>query len=195
MAHCGQRKEKIMEELDSARIYFKKLKLAEELCNGDTVTAKRILQGEFQDVQIIKGRFKDAESTRYGLFLVILNKQTAGITGNYSIIAEYASVYQTKPLTPWKAFLDAIEREKGEIEYDEEISSQFNNALKRFLEIKKIEQVINWVETNAIVELTDTFTEICNDVFQVDDIKVVIDFEAATSVDVFESLGVRPVFE
>ncbi len=184
-----------MEDLDNARYYFKKLKLAEELCNGDTETAKRLLQGEFHDVLIIKGRFKDSESTRYGLFLVVLSKLTVSILGNYSIISEYASVYQTTPLAPWRTFLDAIQREKGEIEYDEEMSSQFNNALKRFLEIKKIDQIIRWIDANAIRELTDTFTTICNDLFQIDDIEVVIDFEPGTSVDVFESLGIRPVFK
>lgn len=184
-----------MEELDNARNYFKKLKMAEELCNGDTEIAKQILQGTMQDVLIVKGRFKNSESTRYGLFMVVLNKIAGAITGIYSISAEYASVYQNKPLTPWKLFLDGIEKEMGEIEYDEEMSSQYNNALKRLLELKKINTIIEWIESNAIMELTDTFTEITNSVFQTDDMEVMIDFEPATSLEIYEVLGVRPVFE
>ncbi len=184
-----------MEELENARIYFKKLKLAEEFCNGDTETAKQMLQGTLQDVLIIKGRFKNSENTRYGLLMVILNKIAESITGTYCIVAGYASVYQNKPLTPWKLFLDGIEKEMGEIEYDEDISTQYNNALKRFLELKKVDQLIEWIEENAIRELTDIFIEITNSVFQTDDMEVVIDFEPATSIEVYDTLGIRPIFK
>ncbi len=183
-----------MEELENARNYFKKLKLAEELCNGDTEIAKQVLQGALHDGLIIKGRFKNAGGDKYGLFMVVINRIAESINGIYSIVADYASVYQNKPLTHWKTFLDGIEKEMGEIDYDEEMSSRYSNAMKRFLELKKTPKLIEWIDENAILELTDTFTDITNTVFQSDDMEVMIDFESTTSIEIFEVLGIRPSF-
>jgi hypothetical protein len=177
-----------MKDTDQAKEYFKKLRLAEKYCGGDTEVAKKILQGEYHDVVVIKARFKDPDEKFYGLFVMFINKLVPNIMLTNSIVSNYASTYQTKPMEYWVTFNEIIEREKAIADFDSEFTVQMNNALKRFLEIRGIKQMVHMVEHNQIKEITDTYVEVVNNVLKVSDSDVLVDFESTTSIILHEKI-------
>ena len=182
-----------MTDIHEAKIYFKKLKQAEEYCNGDVELAKKLLAGEFKDTIVFKGRFKDIDDKVYGLFVVIINKVFSSIIGSDSIISHFASIYRHKPLDYWGAFLNRLSKEKEEADYDQTVSEQINNSLKRFLEITGVNNIIFMAESNDIANLTDQFRSIIQEVIKFDDIQILMDFEHTTSIEVYEKTGAAPV--
>jgi len=181
-----------MKDVDGAKEYFKRLKLAEKFCNGDSEIAKQMLNGDFHDMIAVKARFKNHDGEYYGQLLLFINRLTNSITRNYSIISQYASIYQNKPLNHWEIFLDNLEREIEHAEFDEDKTNQINNGIKRFMEITGIKSLIKWIDENDIIEITEKFKEIIDQILDVDDIDIMVDFEGTTSIQLHDKIKLSP---
>ncbi len=175
-----------MTDIDKAKEYFRKLKVLEKHCDGNTRMAKMILDGDLKDVVVLKGRFKDIDDETYGLITVFINKILPEITHTEAVVSHLASIYQRKPLEYWLDFYKSIIREKQEAEYNEGTTTQLSNALKRFVEIKGLPKILEWIEKNQIKELTDLFREIIHSILSIDDSTLLIDFELTSSIELYE---------
>src|SRR4030042_2735732 len=154
---------------DGARQYFEKLKIVEKFCSGDIETAKRILKGEFTDIIVIKGRFKDGLEENFGLFLVFISRITRAVVASRSVISHTASVFHHKPFDNWKNFFSKLEREISEADVDTEKMEVLDNVLERLNELKFFTSVFEWVENNDIMNLTNRFQKVVNNVLQIED--------------------------
>jgi len=181
-----------MKEIDGAKEYFKKLRLAEKFCDGDTELAKKLLTGEYKDIIVVKGRFKEQEDALYGLFIVIINKYFNSVIATYGIASHLASIYQHKPLEQWDAFYSGLAKELEVAEFDPGISSKITNGLRRFIEIHGTSDVIAWVEKNRIAEITEQFQHYLSEISDYADIQVMIDFEQTTSMKIYDTLKIEP---
>ncbi|HOD16407.1 MAG TPA: hypothetical protein PK307_12335 [Spirochaetota bacterium] len=182
-----------MSQEDGARKYFEKLKIVEKFCSGDIDTAKKILKGEFTDIIALKGRFKGAEDEFFGLFLIFISRMTRSVVFGQSVISRTASVFHNKPFDSWKAFFTKMEKEINEAEVDTEKMGLLDGVLQRLGELKFFPNVFEWVDTNDIMNLTDRFQKVVNNVLKIEDCRVVLDFENTTSLILYEERGIKPV--
>ncbi len=178
---------------DGARQYFEKLKIVEKFCAGDTETAKKILKGEFTDIVVLKGRFKDDDDENFGLFIVMISRISHAVVMAKSVVSHTASVFHHKPFDAWKAFFAKLEKEISEAEIDTEKMQTINGVLERLGELRFFQSIFEWVDTNDIMNLTDKFQKIINNVLDTEDCRVVLDFENITSLILYEERGIRPV--
>ena len=178
---------------DNAREYFNKLKIAERFCGGNIETAKKVLKGEFTDIIALKGRFKDEEEEFFGLLLVFVSRITRKVIDSRSVISHTASVFHHKPFDNWKIFFNKLEKELSEAEVDRERIEVLNGVLSRLHELKVFDNFFEWVSNNDIMNLTDRFQKILNNVLKVDDCHAVLDFENLTSIVLYEEKGIKPV--
>jgi hypothetical protein len=177
---------------DGAREYFEKLKIVEKFCSGDIETAKRILKGEFADIIVIKGRFKDGEEENFGLFMVFISRISRSVVTCRSVVSHTASVFHNKPFDNWKLFFSKLEKELSEADIEVEKTKTLGNVLDRLSELKFYGSIFEWVEHNDIMNLTDKFQRIVNNVIGTEDSHVVLDYENITSLVLFEEKGIRP---
>jgi len=182
-----------MNRNDGAREYFEKLKIVEKFCSGDTETAKKILKGEFTDIIVLKGRFKDGDEENFGLFLVFISRISRAVVASRSVISHTASVFHHKPFDKWKIFLSKLEKEISEAEVDNGKMQMLDGVLERLSELKFFNNIYEWVDTNDIMNLTDKFQRIVNNVLDIEDSHVVLDFENITSLMLYEEKGIKPV--
>ena len=182
-----------MNREDGARQFFEKLRIVEKFCGGDTDIAKKILKGEYTDVIALKGRFKGGEDEFFGLFLVFISRMTKHVIFAQSVLSRTASVFHHKPFDTWKSFLAKMEKEINEAEIDAERMSLLDGVLNRLGELKFYPNIFEWVESNDIMNLTDRFQKVVNNVLKVEDCRVVLDFENTTSIILYEERGIKPV--
>jgi hypothetical protein len=182
-----------MSQEDGARKYFEKLKIVEKFCSGDIETAKKILKGEFTDIIALKGRFKDGDDEFFGLFLVFISRMTRNVVFGQSVISHTASVFHHKPFDSWKAFYAKMDKEINEAEVDKEKMDVLDGVLQRLSELKFFASIYEWVDTNDIMNLTDRFQKVVNNVLKIEDCRVVLDFENTTSLILYEERGIKPV--
>ncbi|MBN2079103.1 MAG: hypothetical protein JW838_09050 [Spirochaetes bacterium] len=178
---------------DGAREYFEKLKIIERFCSGDIETAKRILKGEFADVIAIKGRFRDGSEEQFGLFIVFISRITRSVVAARTVISGTASVFHHKPFDSWKEFFAKLERELNEADVFTDAMATMEQVLMRLSELKFFIQIFEWVENNDIMNLTERFQKIVNNVLKIEDSHVVVDFENTTSLVLYEEKGIKPV--
>jgi hypothetical protein len=178
---------------DGARQYFEKLKIIEKYCSGDTETAKKILKGELTDIVVIKGRFKDDDDENFGLFIVMISRITHAVVLARSVVSHTASVFHHKPFDTWKAFFAKLEKEISEADIDTEKMQTINGVLERLSELRFFTSIFEWIDTNDIMNLTEKFQKIINNVLDIEDSRVVLDFENTTSLILYEEKGIKPV--
>jgi hypothetical protein len=178
---------------DGARQFFEKLRIVEKFCGGDTAIAKKIIKGEYTDIIALKGRFKGGEDEFFGLFLVFISRMTQHVIFAQSVISRTASVFHHKPFDTWKSFNAKLEKEINEAEIDTERMGLLDGVLTRLAELKFFPSIFEWVETNDIMNLTDRFQKVVNNVLKTDDCRVVLDFENTTSIVIYEEKGIKPV--
>jgi hypothetical protein len=178
---------------DSARAYFKKLKIAEKFCAGDTETAKKILNGEFTDIVAIKGRFKDDEENFFGLFLVFISRISRRVIHNSSVISHTASVFYNKPFESWKVFFNKVDKELSEAQVDTELTNILNEVLHRMHELKLFDNFFELIAHKDIMNLTDKFQTIIDNVLKVENSHVMLDFENITSIVLHDEKGIKPI--
>lgn len=178
---------------DGARQYFEKLKIVEKFCSGDIETAKKILKGEYTDIIVLKGRFKDGTEDVFGLFIVIVSRISHSVVMAKSVISHTASVFHHKPFDSWKAFFAKLEKEISEADIDTDKMQTLNGVLERLAELKFFASIPEWVDSNDIMNLTEKFQKILNNVLEIEDSRVVLDFENITSLVLYEERGIKPV--
>jgi hypothetical protein len=110
-----------------------------------------------------------------------------------SVISRTASVFHNKPFDNWKTFFAKIEKEIHEAEVDAERMGLLDGVLMRLGDLKFYPSIFEWVETNDIMNLTDRFQKVVNNVLKIDDCRVVLDFENTTSLILYEEKGIKPV--
>src|SRR4030042_5356767 len=160
---------------DGAREYFEKLKIVEKFCSGDTETAKKILKGEYTDIIVLKGRFKDGEEENFGLFLLFISRITHAVVASRSVISHTASVFHHKPFDKWKIFLSKLEKEINEAEIDNGKMHMIDGVLERLNELKFFNSIYEWVDSNDIMNLTDKFQRIVNKMLDIEGSHGVLD--------------------
>jgi hypothetical protein len=175
---------------DGTKEYFEKLKLAEEFCNGDVEKAKKMLNGEFRDIIIIKGRFEDDGESIYGFFYSFLSAVSYMPILNDIKITDYTSVMTNKPFNEWKLFLERFERPDLQRDIDPGDMARMNYRMKLSLDITTAVSIIQWVESNSITEITERFSEILTEIME-KPIKVDLDFEKTTSLILHELKMIR----
>jgi len=178
---------------DGARQYFKKLKIIEKFCQGDVEKARQIMKGEYTDIVVVKGRFKDDVDENFGLFIVMVGRVTRTVVFAKSVVSHTASVFHHKPFDSWKSFLAKVEKEISEADIDTEKMQTINGVLERLAELKFFSSIFEWVDTNDIMNLTGKFQKIINNVLDIEDSRVVLDYENITSLVLYEERGIKPV--
>ncbi len=181
-----------MSDTSGAKEYFEKLKIAEKFCDGDTVLAKKLLTGEYQDTGIIKARFNDPDKDIFGLIIVFINRITFSLLSHLCIVTPSMSVNLVKPFDEWYSFYSRMIKEKESGVFDTERTNLLRDALRDKLDKRQINSLFNMIEDNEIQLLTEIFTTITSEALSVPEINLVLDYEYTTSMILNEKLGLRP---
>jgi hypothetical protein len=173
-------------------VFLKKLQMAEKFCNGNTEKAKKLLNGEFDDIVIIKGRFSDEEEEVFGLFLLFVSRIYYKVVVNFFILTNYTVALQSKPVLDWKTFHHKIEKEMHNPEFDMELNDKSNNRLKELLTIQEILPMLEWIDTNMIQEIKGRFEVLLEEAVRKEKIEVDLDFEDTTSFVLYDKWNIKP---
>ena len=181
-----------MSDTSGAKEYFEKLKIAEKFCDGDTVLAKKLLTGEYQDTGIIKARFNDADKDIFGLIIVFINRITFSLLSHLCLVTPSMSVNLVKPFDEWYSFYSRMIKEKESGVFDAERTILLRDALREKLDKRQVNSLFNMIEDNEIQLLTEIFTVITSEALSIPEISLVLDYEYTTSMILNEKLGLRP---
>ncbi len=177
---------------DGSLVFLKKLQMAEKFCNGNTEKAKKLLNGEFDDILIIKGRLSDEEEEVFGLFLLFISRVFYRVVVNFFILTNYTVALQCKPALDWKTFLNRIEKETQNPEFDLKLNQKVNDRLKELLTIKEIFPLLEWMENNKIREIKEKFELLLEKAVRKQKIEVDLEFEDTTSFVLYDKWKIKP---
>ena len=177
-------------DTSAAKEYFEKLKLAEKVCKGDTEKAKKLLAGDFHDIDIIKGRFKDTGEDVFGLFVMFLSNITLEPVYCNEIVSYQSYVYLVKPFEHWSLINTRIEKEKNDGAFDGQKTVDLNKTFKTFLSMKNANTLLNLIHDNDISHITDLFRGLLRGTLGYDDMDTVVDFEKDSSLTVLEKVKI-----
>ncbi len=164
------------------RSFKAKLDIALKYANNDEELAKKIVSGTYQDVTVVKSRFKDKDETLFGLFIIYLSNEFNSLIGAITLAGSSAAIYNHKPFEPWITFeetiLRDIEAEPDSIKSDTMLSqfeSQFDSNISN--------NIIQMVKNDQYGELNNFFQQLISDTLTIDGISIQLETERITSVD------------
>jgi len=171
--------------------YFEKFKVVERFSGGDVELTRKILKGEFNDVIIFKGRFKNGDESIFGLFMVLVHETSSSALGAYSVVSGSSSVFRHKPYDDWRTFISRIKKEGADMGEDER-TVKFTELLSRIHELKMFSTFFEGVRKNDIAGITESFKKIVGKFLSDETVQIVIDFEESNTLLLHEELGITP---
>ncbi len=160
------------------------INIAMKYTNGDVELAKNVVRGNFQDILVVKSRFKGTENSNFGNIIIFLATQLNEIVGLNVCTGNSASIYNNKPFDPWKSF-------------EEDLTTNFNSEpdQKSSKQLKEI--ILSSIESSSntnFIEVSqksdyDTVTTFLQNIISEnlhDNILCQVEFEKTNSI-IFES--------
>ncbi len=171
-------------DLDSAASNLseqtKKLQIALYYTLGDEDKAKKMINGSYLDLFIIKGKF--SSSSVYGGFIVFLNVAHLRIVSSYALISRSFEVSDIKTNQDWRNFekqLVEISKQSG---YDEAMTSKMKDAMAKALTIQEVTKFAKLIEQDDGIATNHNFQKFITDVTGFQNIKLSVDYEKSNSI-------------
>ena len=172
--------------------FFKNFNLAEAFCNGDKEKAKKLLNGQFHDIIVIKGRFDSDDDEIYGFFLIFISRIFYSVVLNYTVFTNYTNALMNKPINDWKSFYNKISKVMQEKDRDLIKDKDLNQIIRKIISMKAVIGIIEDIDNNSIQTITNKFKEIFSNALLKDGIDVDLDYEDITSLDLNDKWGLKP---
>jgi hypothetical protein len=161
----------------------RKLDIAAFYTSGDIDKARQMLAGSYKDLYAIKGKF--SSSSVYGLFLIFFNHVNMTFNNRiYGIVSNSYVIDDVKTNQNWRSFEKQIEQLLKQGEHDDVLASQIRDELLRGLDFKFANEIKKVMQAGDEIALNHQFQKLAQDRFGFQQMKVSIDFDSTTSLDV-----------
>lgn len=177
---------------NKSKYFFENFNLAEAFCNGDKEKAKKLLNGQFHDIIVIKGRFDSDDEEIYGFFLIFISRIFYSVVLNYTVFTNYTNALMNKPINDWKSFYNKISKVMQEEEHDLIKDKELNQVIRKIISMKTAIGIIEDINNNSIQTITNKFKEIFSKALLKDGIDVDLDYEDTSSLDLNKKWGFKP---
>ena len=158
----------------------KKLQIALYYTFNDEEKAKKMINGTYLDLYLIKAKF--STSNFYGAFVLFLDISNSKVASIYSIISRSFEVADIKTNQDWRSFearlVDLVK--KGE--FDEEITSKVNETLAKSLKLQEIDQLSKLIEQDNGIAVNHHFQKFFSDVTGYQQVEFSVDYEKISSL-------------
>ncbi len=158
----------------------KKLQIALYYTFGDEDKAKKMLNGSYLDLYVIKGKF--ASSSVYGAFIVFLNPTYLRVINAYSMLSRSFEVADIKTNQDWRTFekqLVEISKKNG---FDEGLTSKMKDSMGKALTIQEITKFAKLIEQDDGIAVNHNFQKFISDVTGFQNVELSVDYEKISSV-------------
>jgi len=158
----------------------KKFQIALYYTFGDEDKAKKMINGAYLDLYLIKGKF--SSSNIHGAFIIFLDIPHLRIVNIYSIISRSFEVAEIKTSQDWHGFehylVDIVK--KGD--FDTVITSKVNEALLKSLNMQEISQLLHLLEQDNGIAVNHHFQKFFSDVTGFKSVQFSVDYEKISSL-------------
>jgi len=158
----------------------KKLQIALYYTFGDEDKAKKMLNGSYLDLYVIKGKF--ASSSVYGAFIVFMNTAYLRVVNSYSMLSRSFEVSDVKTTLDWRTFekqLVEISRKNG---FDEALTAKMKDSMGKALTIQEITKFAKLIEQDDGIAVNHNFQKFISDVTGFQNVELSVDYEKISSI-------------
>jgi len=158
----------------------KKLQIALHYTLGDEEKAKKMVNGSYMDLFVVKGKF--SSSSVYGAFIVFVNVALLRVVNSYSMISRSFEVSDVKTNQDWRTFekqLVEISKQSG---YDEAMTSKMKDGMGKALTIPEITKFTKLIEQDDGIAANHSFQKFITDVTGFQNVKLSVDYEKTNSI-------------
>ena len=158
----------------------KKLQIALYYTFGDEDKAKKMLNGSYLDLYVIKGKF--SSSSVYGAFIVFLNPSYLRIINSYSMLSRSFEVADIKSTQDWRTFEKQLVEISKKTGFDEGLTSKMKDSMGKALTIPEITKFAKLIEQDDGIAVNHNFQKFISDVTGFQNVELSVDYEKINSI-------------
>ncbi|MCL2154865.1 MAG: hypothetical protein FWH53_04290, partial [Leptospirales bacterium] len=133
----------------------KRLQIALYYTFDDEDKAKRMINGSYFDLYLIKAKF--SSSNVYGAFILFLNIPNLRVANIYSIISRSFEVADIKTNQDWHSFEGRLVEIVKKGDFDEEMTSNVKETLAKSLNMQEVDQLSKLLEQDNGIAINHNF--------------------------------------
>jgi len=142
--------------------------------------AKRMLNGSYLDLYLIKGRF--SSSNIYGAFIIFLNIPNLRVANIYTAVSRSFELAEIKTNHDWYSFEQRLVEIAKKRDFDDVITSNVNESLLKSLTTEKINELLQSIEHGGGISLNHDFRQFFSDVTGFKNVQFSLDYEKISSL-------------
>ncbi len=158
----------------------KKLQIALYYTFGDDDKAKKMVNGTYLDLYVIKGKF--SSSSLYGAFIVFLNTTYLRVASSYAMISKSFDVSDIKSNQDWRNFEKQLVEMSKKSGYDESMTSKIKDSMNKALTIQEITKFSKLIEQDDGIAVNHYFQKFISDVMGFQNVELSVDYEKISSI-------------
>ncbi len=171
-------------DLDSAASSLseqtKKYQIALHYTLGDEEKAKKILNGTYQDLFVIKGKF--SSSSLYGAFIIFLNPSYLRIPSFYCVVSRSFDISDIKTNQDWRNFEKLIVEVSKKTGFDEAMTAKLKDTAIKAFTIPEITIVARLIEQDDGIAVNHNFQKFISDITGYQNVELSVDYERINSI-------------
>ena len=169
-------------QFDSLGEKTKNINIALKYTNGDMEKARKMVNGQLNDVVIAKGRFSVANHT-YGIFLFFYNKENRYIMNINSLLTKTKALHEKVSINDnWKFFYGKFKDFINLESPPENNSVSSYDFTRHLIDSLKGYEIFDYIAESNVELSTDALTEIISKLFNRDEVHCRLDFEQTSSL-------------
>ncbi|MCL1864984.1 MAG: hypothetical protein FWF73_04155 [Spirochaetes bacterium] len=158
----------------------KRLQIALYYTSGDDEKAKKMINGTYLDLFLIKAKF--SSSSVYGAFIIFLNIPNLRVENIYSIISRSFEIADIKTTQTWRNFEDRLVDTAKKGDFDEVMTAKVNEALAKSLNMQEIDQFSQLIDQDNGIAVSHNFQKFFSDVTGYQNVTFSVDYEKISSL-------------
>ena len=158
----------------------KKLQIALHYTFGDDDKAKKMVNGSYLDLYVIKGKF--SSSSVYGAFIVFLNTAMIRVVSSFSMISRSFEISDVKTNQDWRTFEKQMVEISQKTGYDEGMTSKMMDSMGKALTIQEITKFAKLIEQDDGIAVNHNFQKFIQDVTGFQNVELSVDYEKTSSI-------------
>lgn len=158
----------------------KKYQIALHYTLGDEEKAKKILNGTYQDLIVVKGKF--SSSSLYGAFIIFLNPSYLRIISFYAVVSRSFDISDIKTNQDWRNFEKMIVEVSKKTGFDEAMTSKLKDTAIKALTIQEVTQFTRLIEQDDGIAVNHSFQKFISDITGYQNVELSVDYERINSI-------------
>lgn len=168
----------LKKRIDKARLYT----------DGDMVKARKMAEGNYKDVSVLKMTFKCNDVNYTGMIAIFINTEKNTLNQFFDVVTKTEDLEGDNTHLPWREFVTTVLRkiysEKNEIN----ITSKLKHELEKELTPALVGVLSEKIIARDTISINVQFEKMISFVFRSNDVNIKIDFEKTSSLAVDEAI-------